>query len=89
MIIQNPNLTEVVNVLIWVFICLVFVVAILILAMKLLFDYIHEIDIKLQTMTPESRALSHTYFKILFEEHKKNREYDKRLDKMFEDERSE
>lgn len=88
MIVQNPNLSEVVNVLvIYAFVVGAFI-GFFLIAMKVLYDKVHEIDIKLQTMTPESRALSHAYFKILFEEHKKNREYDERLDKMFEEERS-
>lgn len=88
MIINNPNLAEVVSVLIWVFICLVFVVAIMILVMKYLFDYIHEVEIKLIAQTsPEHKALTMAYFNKLYEAHKKEKDYDKRLDKMFEDER--
>jgi len=89
MIVQNPNLAEVVNMLvIYAFVVggFIFLFA---FAIKRIMDKVHDIDIKLQAMTPENRALSHAYFKILFEEHKKEKDYDKRLDKMFEDERSE
>ena len=87
MIIQNPNLTEVVNVLIWVFIVLVFVVAIMILAMKYLFDYIHEVEIKLIAQTsPEHKALTYEYYRRVMQE-RQTQEEKKRLDKMFKDEK--
>ena len=87
MIIQNPNLTEVVNVLIWVFIVLVFVVAIMILVMKYLFDYIHEVEIKLIAQTsPEHKALTYEYYRRVMQE-RQTQEEKKHLDKMFKDEK--
>lgn len=87
MIIQNPNLTEVVSVLTWVFICLVFVVAIMILVMKYLFDYIHEVEIKLIAQTsPEHKALTYEYYRRVMQE-RQTQEEKKHLDKMFKDEK--
>lgn len=87
MIIQNPNLTEVVSVLVWVFIVLVFVVAIMILVMKYLFDYIHEVEIKLIAQTsPEHKALTYEYYRRVMQE-RQTQEEKKHLDKMFKDEK--
>lgn len=87
MIIQNPNLTEVVSVLTWVFIVLVFVVAIMILVMKYLFDYIHEVEIKLIAQTsPEHKALTYEYYRRVMQE-RQTQEEKKHLDKMFKDEK--
>lgn len=85
MIIQNPNLTEVVNVLIWVFICLTFVVAVLILVMKYLFDYIHEVEIKLIAQTsPEHKALTYEYYRRVMQE-RQTQEEKNYINKMFKD----
>lgn len=86
MIIQNPNTREIVNILVIGMFVYGGFIAIILILMKNLFDYIRDVEVKLIAQTsPEHKALSHAYFKILYDEHKKNREYDKRLDKMFED----
>ena len=87
MLIQNPNLTEVVSVLTWVFICLVFVVAIMILVMKFLFDYIRDVEVKLIAQTsPEHKALTYEYYRRVMQE-RQTQEEKKHLDKMFKDEK--
>lgn len=84
--ITNTDTTQLVHVLIYVTFGIGFIIIILILLMKALYDYVRDLHIQVKAMTPESRALTHAYYTMLYEEHKKNREYDERLDKMFEDE---
>lgn len=87
MFIQNPNLAEVVNILVIGAFIFGAIIIILMLAMKYLFDYIRDIEVKLIAQTsPEHKALTRAYFYKLYEEHKKEKNYDKRLDKMFKDE---
>lgn len=60
--------------------------AILILVMKYLFDYIHEVEIKLIAQTsPEHKALTYEYYRRVMQE-RQTQEEKKRLDKMFKDE---
>lgn len=60
MIIQNPNLTEIVNVLVIGAFLYGAIIMIMILLMKYLFDYIHEVEIKLIAQTsPEHKALTY------------------------------
>lgn len=84
--ITNKDTTELVHVLVYVMFGMGFINIILILVMKLLFDYIRDVEVKLIAQTsPEHKALTRAYFNTLYEEHKKNRQYDERLDKMFKD----
>lgn len=87
MIVQNPNLSEVVNVLVVASFVFGGFIALLLILIKYLFDYIRDVEVKVIAQTsPEHKALTKAYFNKLYEEHKKNKDYDKRLDKMFEDE---
>jgi len=85
--INNTNTTELVHVLVYVGFGFGIVLIVLAVIQALLYWYIRNVDIKLQAMTPESRALAHAYYTMLYEEHRKNKEYDERLDKMFEEEK--
>ena len=87
MIIQNPNTREIVNILVIGMFVYGGLFAVLIILMKNLFDYIRDVEVKLISQTsPEHKALTRAYFYKLYEEHKKEKDYDKRLDKMFKDE---
>lgn len=89
MIINNPNTREIVNILVIGMFVYGGFFAIILILMKYLFDYIRDVEVKLIAQTsPEHKALTRAYFYKLYNEHKKEKDYDKRLDKMFEDERS-
>lgn len=89
MIIQNPNTREIVNILVIGMFVYGGFIALLLYAIKYLLDYIRAVEVKVLSQTsPEHKALTRAYFYKLYEEHKKEKDYDKRLDKMFEEERS-
>lgn len=86
MIIQNPNTREIVNILVIGMFIYGGLIAIILILMKNLFDYIRDVEVKLIAQTsPEHKALTRAYFYKLYEDHKKEKDYDKRLDKMFEE----
>lgn len=87
MIIQNPNTREIVNILVIGMFVYGGFIAIMLILMKHLFDYIRDVEVKVIAQTsPEHKALTRAYFYKLYEEHQKEKEYDERLDKMFKDE---
>ena len=86
MIIQNPNLAEIVNILVIGAFLYGAIIMIMILLMKYLFDYIREIEIKLIAQTsPEHKALTYEYYRRVMQE-RQTQEEKKRIDNMFKDE---
>ena len=86
MIIQNPNLAEIVNILVIGAFLYGAIIMIMILLMKYLFDYIHAVEIKLIAQTsPEHKALTYEYYRRVMQE-RQTQEEKNRIDNMFKDE---
>lgn len=68
----NNGGVNITNGILCVLVIIVVVMIGIILFLKWMYDCIHELRIQIKAITPESRALAHAYFKMLYEEHKKN-----------------
>lgn len=69
----------------YVLVGVIFIMVIIILIMKYLFDYIHDVEIKLIAQTsPEHKALTYEYYRRVMQE-RQTQEEKKHLNKMFKD----
>lgn len=67
----NNGGVDVTNVIMYGLIALGLIVGVLIIAVKHLYDFCMSLEAQFKAITPEHRALTHAYFKTLYEEYKK------------------